>query len=186
MYKRALVALAAVSAAAVGWWPAQGLAVVPAASETVPEAATDTGSGTDAEAENLVEAVVDRAATHAPAGAEELVWPIKGAVNTSFGGDHDGIDIEAETGDPIVAAAPGRVTFAGDDGDGYGSKLVIDHGNGVKTLYAHLAGFEVRSGRVVAGEVIGTAGCTGSCTGDHLHFEVHEEGRAVDPLGHLP
>lgn len=119
-------------------------------------------------------------------GREGFIWPVKGAINTPFGGDHDGIDIEGETGDPIVAARAGRIVFAGDDGDGYGTKIVIDHGRGVSSLYSHLAEMFVRHGWVDRGDKIGTVGCTGSCTGDHLHFEILENKRALNPVEFLP
>jgi murein DD-endopeptidase MepM/ murein hydrolase activator NlpD len=113
-------------------------------------------------------------------------WPVKGAVNTPFGGGHDGIDIEGETGDLIVATRAGKVVFAGDDGDGYGTKIVINHGRGIKSLYSHLNEIKERRGWVDAGEVVGTVGCTGSCSGDHLHFEILRDDRALNPLDFLP
>lgn len=113
-------------------------------------------------------------------------WPVKGAINTPFGGGHDGIDIEGETGDPIVAARAGKVVFAGDDGDGYGTKILIDHGRGIQTLYSHLERIIVRRGWVEAGDKIGTVGCTGSCSGDHLHFEILDKERALNPVDYLP
>lgn len=117
---------------------------------------------------------------------QSFAWPIEGAVNTSFGGGHNGIDIEAEMGDPIRAARAGEITFAGDDGDGYGVKVSISHGHGLSTLYAHLSSITVSEGWVAQGQVIGLVGCTGSCTGDHLHFEILENGGPRDPLGYLP
>ena len=120
------------------------------------------------------------------AAGRSFIWPVKGAINTPFGGDHDGIDIEGETGDPIAAARDGRITFAGDDGDGYGTKIVIAHGRGVKTLYSHLSRTIVEKGWVKRGTVIGEVGCTGSCSGDHLHFEIQRDGAPVDPLDVLP
>ena len=117
---------------------------------------------------------------------ESFVWPVKGAINTPFGSGHDGVDIEGETGDEIVAARSGRITFAGDDGDGYGTKILISHPGRTTTLYSHLSTISVKEGWVDRGTVIGRVGCTGSCTGDHLHFEIHREGRAVDPTPLLP
>ncbi|MDQ4143850.1 MAG: M23 family metallopeptidase [Actinomycetota bacterium] len=118
-------------------------------------------------------------------GIQDLIWPVKDTINTPFGGGHDGIDIEGETGDPVVAAGSGRITFAGDDGDGYGTKIVIDHGSGVSTLYSHLDSMKVEKGTVDQGEVIGTVGCSGSCTGDHLHFEILRGDRPIDPVPYL-
>jgi murein DD-endopeptidase MepM/ murein hydrolase activator NlpD len=116
---------------------------------------------------------------------DRLTWPVRGAINTPFTGEHAGIDIEGETGDPIVAAASGRITFAGDDGDGYGTKIVVRHTDVLSTLYSHLSKIKISGGFVERGEVIGFVGCTGSCTGDHLHFEVHRHGVPVNPLGFL-
>ncbi|HYN37145.1 MAG TPA: M23 family metallopeptidase [Actinomycetota bacterium] len=118
--------------------------------------------------------------------ADEFIWPVEGAINTPFGAGHDGIDIEGETGDPIVAGRSGRIIFAGDDGDGYGTKILIDHGKGISTLYSHLAEITVPRGWVNRGEKIGTVGCTGSCTGDHLHFEIQENESPLNPLDFLP
>ena len=115
-----------------------------------------------------------------------FIWPVKGAINTPFGGDHDGIDIEGETGDPIIATRAGRIVFAGDDGDGYGTKILIDHGRRVTSLYSHLSEMTVRRGWVDRGDKIGTVGCTGSCTGDHLHFEILRNKRALNPVDFLP
>lgn len=113
-------------------------------------------------------------------------WPIKGAINTPFSSDHSGIDIEGETGDPIAAAASGTVVFAGDDGDGYGLKVVIRHGDGTSTLYSHLSRIAVQRGPIAGGRRVGAVGCTGSCTGDHLHFEVLKNSTPVNPVTRLP
>lgn len=126
---------------------------------------------------------VEMAAGHV---GEDFIWPVKGAINTSFGGGHDGIDIEGETGDKIIAARSGRITFAGDDGDGYGIKVLIDHGRGISSLYSHLSTIAQRRGWVEIGTVIGRVGCTGSCSGDHLHFEIQQRGRATNPVPWLP
>ena len=116
---------------------------------------------------------------------DRLSWPVHGAINTPFSGGHTGIDIEGETGDPIAAAASGRITFAGDDGDGYGIKIVIRHDQVLSTLYSHLSKIKVSKGFVERGDIIGYVGCTGSCTGDHLHFEVRKHDVPVSPLGFL-
>ncbi len=98
---------------------------------------------------------------------------------------HTGIDLAAIGGTPIYAAEAGRVIIAGERG-GYGNTVVIDHGGGLATLYAHQSRITVSAGEnVAAGERIGFVGCTGFCTGDHLHFEVHVNGKHVDPLGYL-
>lgn len=124
--------------------------------------------------------------TAAARPADEFIWPVEGAINTAFEGDHDGIDIEGETGDPIVAARSGRITFAGDDGDGYGTKILIDHGKGISTLYSHLADIIEKQGWVHRGQKIGTVGCTGSCSGDHLHFEIQKNETPMNPVDFLP
>jgi murein DD-endopeptidase MepM/ murein hydrolase activator NlpD len=98
---------------------------------------------------------------------------------------HEGIDIGAGSGSPIVAVAAGTVISAGWMG-GYGNLIVIDHGGGVATAYAHQSSFAVGFGQSVGqGQVIGYVGCTGHCFGPHLHFEVRVNGGAVDPLGYL-
>lgn len=98
---------------------------------------------------------------------------------------HTGIDLAAIGGTPIYAAEAGRVIIAGVRG-GYGNAVVIDHGGGLATLYAHQSRITVSVGETVAaGERIGLVGCTGYCTGDHLHFEVHINGKHTDPLPYL-
>src|SRR5207244_13313636 len=131
-----------------------------------------------------------------PSGHGVLSVPIPGAPITSgFGprvhpiyGDvrmHTGIDFGAGYGTPIHAAADGVVMSAGALG-GYGNATVIDHGNGLATLYAHQSGMLVAPGqRVSRGQVIGYVGCTGLCTGPHLHFEVRVRGTPVDPMQYL-
>jgi len=98
---------------------------------------------------------------------------------------HAGIDMRGTTGTPIYAAAPGEVVFAGTRG-GYGNAVIVDHGGGVATLYAHQSSLAVSEGDQVArGTVIGAVGSTGFSTGPHLHFEVRVRGVPVDPLGYL-
>lgn len=98
---------------------------------------------------------------------------------------HKGIDVAQPYGQNVQAAASGRVMFAGEQG-GYGTMVVVDHGQGRQTRYAHLSGTAVKAGdQVVNGQVIGTIGSSGRSTGPHLHFEVIEDGQSVDPLaGH--
>ena len=99
---------------------------------------------------------------------------------------HPGVDYKGATGDPVTAAEAGTVTFAGREG-GYGNYVRIDHGNGLQTAYAHLASYKVKPGQCVSkDEVIGTVGNTGISTGPHLHFEVLQDGRFVDPSSLLP
>ena len=98
---------------------------------------------------------------------------------------HAGIDMRGTNGTPIYASAPGEVVFAGTRG-GYGNTVIIDHGGGIATLYAHQSKLAVAEGAEVArGQVIGAVGSTGFSTGPHLHFEVRVRGVPVDPLGYL-
>lgn len=119
-----------------------------------------------------------------------FIWPLNHAITSYYGYRwgrmHNGIDIDGTTGEPIVAAKEGNVIMA-QSYSGYGNAVIIDHGGGVATLYAHLSSFEVRSGEPVSqGQIVGTVGCTGSCTGDHLHFEVRVNSSPRDPLDFLP
>ena len=111
--------------------------------------------------------------------------PTSGSLSSRFGPRwgrlHAGIDIAAPTGTPIYACWPGRVVVAGWQG-GYGNTVVIDHGGGRATLYAHQSSIAVSVGQTVnAGAVIGYVGSTGNSTGAHLHFEVRINGNPVDP-----
>ena len=94
---------------------------------------------------------------------------------------HAGIDFPGSRGQPILAAAAGRVSFAGQR-SGYGNVVEIEHGNGLTTRYAHLSGFVARVGQKVRpGQKIALMGSTGRSTGDHLHFEVRMKGEAINP-----
>ncbi|HEX6011679.1 MAG TPA: M23 family metallopeptidase, partial [Geminicoccaceae bacterium] len=102
-----------------------------------------------------------------------------------WGRNHDGIDIAAPTGTPVRAAACGTVSLAGQQ-SGYGNMVCITHTSQFSTCYAHLSRFGVTDGaRVTQGQVIGYVGCTGSCTGPHLHFETRVGGQAQDPRTYL-
>ena len=118
-----------------------------------------------------------------------LSWPVSGPMGSPFGprggGFHYGIDILAGTGTPIHAAKDGAVSPIS-CGTGYGICSIIDHGGGVATLYAHMSGKAISGGPVTAGEVIGYVGCTGYCTGPHLHFEVRINGTPKNPRSYLP
>lgn len=121
--------------------------------------------------------------------ASGFIWPVNGAVVSGFGMRwgrlHEGIDITAPTGTPIWAAAAGTVIHAGWLG-GYGNLVVVDHGNGLATAYAHSSAILVAVGQQVAqGETIALVGSTGNSSGPHLHFEVRVNGVAVDPLLYL-
>jgi murein DD-endopeptidase MepM/ murein hydrolase activator NlpD len=119
-----------------------------------------------------------------------LAWPTVGWLTSPFGprGNwfHAGLDIGAGAGAAVVAAAAGRVTFAGWHNGGFGNLVVVAHGNGLRTLYAHLSAVSTVVGaRVPAGGPLGLVGSTGHSTGPHLHFEARLHGLAVDPLSAL-
>jgi murein DD-endopeptidase MepM/ murein hydrolase activator NlpD len=120
--------------------------------------------------------------------ASGFIWPVNGPVTSPFGMRwgrlHAGIDIAVPSGTPIRAAKSGSVALAAPYG-GYGNYTCIDHGGGLSSCYAHQSSFAITSGSVSQGEVIGYVGCTGSCFGDHLHFEIRVNGSPVDPLGYL-
>ena len=136
----------------------------------------------------------------APAGAHtdggtglSLVWPISGTVTRGFGWDsgefHEGIDIGTLRTLDVQAAAPGVVEAVGETPtfEGYGNIVLVDLGDGIEALYAHLSEVRVKVGDTVEmGQKLGLAGCTGYCTGTHLHFELREDGEAIDPAPLLP
>jgi murein DD-endopeptidase MepM/ murein hydrolase activator NlpD len=122
-------------------------------------------------------------------GSGVLSWPVSGAVTSGFGlrwgRMHEGIDIAVSEGTPVRAAAGGTVIYAGWLG-GYGNLVVVDHGNGLSTAYAHNSSLGTGVGQsVAAGQVVSYSGNTGNSTGPHVHFEVRVNGSAVDPLGYL-
>jgi murein DD-endopeptidase MepM/ murein hydrolase activator NlpD len=131
-----------------------------------------------------------------PLGGGVFKMPVPGArISSTFGprvdpvlggtGRHDGIDFSAPTGTEIHAAADGTVVNAGEMG-GYGNGTVIDHGNGLATLYGHQSRILVTPGQTVrTGDVIGLVGSTGKSTGPHLHFEVRQFGVPTDPVPYL-
>lgn len=121
-----------------------------------------------------------------PTSPLRLRWPLSAPVGDGYGprGDrfHSGIDILASSGTAVRAAGGGRVTFAAFNAGGYGNLIVIAHGSGVTSWYAHLSRIGVRKRESVsAGELIGRVGATGDATGPHLHFEVRLRGATVDP-----
>jgi murein DD-endopeptidase MepM/ murein hydrolase activator NlpD len=123
-----------------------------------------------------------------------MVWPLTGCyvVSSGYGyrsgGFHGGIDISNGRcyGNIVVAAASGTVTAAGWDSSGYGNKVMINHGNGVVTLYGHMSAVLCSVGQYVnAGDAIGRCGASGNATGPHLHFEVRINGSKVNPAPYI-
>lgn len=123
------------------------------------------------------------------------IWPAKGWESRGFGIKYDpftgmkqmhrGIDIANRPGTPVVASADGRVTMVGVNG-GMGNTVVIDHGYGFVTRYAHLSAFKVKRGQQVKrGQVIGLMGTTGYSTGPHLHYEVMRNGKSLNPANYI-
>lgn len=124
-------------------------------------------------------------------------WPVDGDLTSPFGirrdgmsfRVHRGVDISVPTGTPIRAMAPGRVVFAGTM-RGYGRVIIIDHGRGLRTVYAHLSELGVGAGEELRGRpVIGLSGSTGRSSAPHLHFEIQRRGDPQDPiplLGRVP
>ena len=152
----------------------------------------------DAES-NRIQSIINANASTAtgplPTGGGQFLWPTAGPLTSPYGwrthpifGDqrlHAGIDIGAPYGAPVIAADEGTVTYAGVM-SGYGNVIVVDHGGGIATTYNHLSAFSVSSGQSVGrGVPIGAVGCTGYCTGPHLHFEVRVNGSPVDPMPYL-
>jgi murein DD-endopeptidase MepM/ murein hydrolase activator NlpD len=124
-----------------------------------------------------------------------LAWPLQGAITSGFGWRthpifgtkefHTGIDIAGRSGSPIVAAYWGTVRFVGWKG-GYGQVVIVDHGHGFQTSYAHLSATSVKPGQVVEqGQEVGRTGSTGWSTGPHLFFEVYEDGIPRNPFSFL-
>lgn len=129
---------------------------------------------------------------NALAAATPSIWPARGWLTSSMGsrqdpidggsGFHAGLDIAGDKGQPVYATADGTVSQAGYQG-AYGNSIVISHGFGLETRYGHLLNFSVKSGdKVTRGQVIGHVGATGRATGYHLHYEVHANGRLLNPL----
>jgi murein DD-endopeptidase MepM/ murein hydrolase activator NlpD len=124
-----------------------------------------------------------------------LLWPASGTITRGFGYDatmqefHTGIDIGSLRSLDVRAAGPGVVAATGyaSGFEGYGNVVLVDMGSGIEALYAHLASVRVAVGDVVwPGELLGHAGCTGWCTGTHLHFELRDDGVAFDPFPLMP
>ena len=120
-------------------------------------------------------------------GTGQFIWPVSGRISQGYGNGHYAIDIMGWTGRPIAAADSGFVVQCGWDNSGYGNVIVIDHGGGVLTRYAHLDKFSVKAGdSVKQGDQIGLMGTTGRSTGPHLHFEIIVGGYQKNPISYLP
>jgi murein DD-endopeptidase MepM/ murein hydrolase activator NlpD len=120
-------------------------------------------------------------------GTGSFGWPVTGVITQKFWDKHKAIDIGVPTGTALVASDSGYVVKTGWSEFGYGKYLVIDHGNGFQTLYAHLSTILVEVGQSVAkGERIGSTGDTGNTTGPHLHFEIRYNGVQRNPFNYLP
>ncbi|KJR46490.1 hypothetical protein UF75_3102 [Desulfosporosinus sp. I2] len=118
-----------------------------------------------------------------------LIWPLRGRINSYYGyrngGFHNALDINGSLGDPYVATAKGKVISAGWNGN-YGYSILIDHGNGIMTRYAHSSKLLVAAGQTVSqGQTIGLVGSTGRSSGPHLHLEVIVNGDTTNPLNYL-
>jgi murein DD-endopeptidase MepM/ murein hydrolase activator NlpD len=127
--------------------------------------------------------------------AAPTLWPVQGRITGSFGeridpfsGEgafHRGVDISSDIGTRIIAPADGVVSFS-NIMNGYGRAVMIDHGNGISTLYGHMSGFAVSSGQLVhRGDTIGYVGSSGRSTGPHLHYEVRIFNTPVNPHKYL-
>ena len=147
---------------------------------TVPATTSDTGNHYDSSVDDNEPRI----------RSADFSWPLKKfQVSSKFGKRrgrlHAGIDLRAPRGTPIHAAADGRVVFSGRSGD-YGRMVVIDHGGGVETAYAHNSRNLVNRGqRVKQGDIIGSVGRSGNATGYHLHFEFRRYGRPLNPVHNL-
>ena len=148
-----------------------------------------------ADSNRITELLRTASVGHPASGSGVLSWPVNGVVTSPFGYRihpifhvrklHTGVDLHAGMGVSIHAAGAGTVVSAGWRG-GYGKCVVVDHGGGLATLYAHQSQILVSVGqKVKRGEVIGKVGSTGYSTGPHLHFEVRVNGSPVNPLNYL-
>ncbi len=116
-----------------------------------------------------------------------FAWPLWGEISQGYKPGHLAIDIAGPYDTPVYAARAGRVTFSGFSDVGYGYTVILDHGDGLTSLYGHLKGDYVAVGQwVKRGEIIGRLGSTGNSTGPHLHFEIRRKGERQNPLHFLP
>lgn len=145
----------------------------------------------EAEQERILNLIRSRQSTSVgPISTRGFAWPIRGRITSGYGprwgGFHTGIDIDCGGGERIKASKGGRV-IAAEWGGGYGRMVIVDHGNGVSTLYAHLSRIYTGEGaRVDRGAGVGACGSSGNATGTHLHFEVRVNGHHRNPMHFLP
>ncbi|MFQ5452247.1 MAG: peptidoglycan DD-metalloendopeptidase family protein [Candidatus Paceibacterota bacterium] len=119
-------------------------------------------------------------------GTGSFLWPTTGSISQYPVWYHNALDIANKSLPPVVAADTGTVSYAACHAGGYGCHVIIDHGNGFQTLYAHLSRYDVSVGQGVSkGQTIGQVGSTGRSTGPHLHFEIRQGGRLLNPLSFL-
>jgi murein DD-endopeptidase MepM/ murein hydrolase activator NlpD len=122
-----------------------------------------------------------------PVSSGGMIWPMAGRVSQEFHGGHAGMDIFAPSGTPIYAAKGGTVISAGFNSGGYGNLVLVAHGDGLVTAYAHMSQIIASEGQQVGqGTILGLEGSTGRSTGPHLHFETRLNGSAVNPRQFLP
>lgn len=134
--------------------------------------------------------VASEAAKEKDPDDKDFIWPVDGRMTSGFGPrrqrDHDGIDIVAPKGTPVMASRDGTVLFTGNM-SGYGSLIILKHRGNFFTAYAHLSQNNVKKEqKVKAGEVIGKVGRTGRASTTHLHFEIRHKTKPVDPMPYLP
>lgn len=144
------------------------------------------------ELEALIQRLQGGVGSRAQWSMSAIAWPLRGPIRSRFGFRrhpifrlrqfHQGVDIAASMGSPVRAAFGGMVLYAGWFG-GYGKLIVIDHGDGFSTLYGHLSTIDAAPGQqVTRGQVVGRVGSTGYSTGPHLHFEIRQRGKPINPL----
>lgn len=156
----------------------------------IPEGEPPRAVASNRVARTLVAVTPDAGAVTPDAGAVtatgSYMRPASGVISQGYKFYHKAIDISNRSGGPILAADSGTVSVAGWDSSGYGNRIMIDHGNGAVTLYAHLSVLQVAAGqRVNRGDVIGQMGSTGRSTGTHLHFEIRQNGVFANPAASL-
>ena len=151
----------------------------------------------ESEIQNMIAELERQEAANSITSTGTYIWPLPGySPGSAYGprihpiwGDlrfHSGEDIGAPSGTPILAADSGIATVIPDNGNGYGNYVIINHGGGRTTLYAHMSGFAVSNGAsVTQGQTIGYVGSTGNSTGPHLHFEVRVNGATTDPKSYF-